>query len=245
MNSGFVAGVQDLVRGLAMITEPGLRRYAVLPLILSVLAFVVLLALSIHFFGDFTGWVAGLLPQWLAWAVWLLWIGFAALFVFGFYFGFTLMIGLVGLPFFMTLANAVERRLTGRVPEVRHGMLYLIAVGTVRQVPRLGYLFGWLLAVLLVSVVLGFIPLINALTAPIWFLFGAWAFAVMMSDFPLGARNYTWRHQHRLIRQNGARVLGFGVACSFMTLVPVLNLFLLPAATAGITALWVETLRPS
>lgn len=243
MENGFTAGVQDLVRGFGMIGEPGLRRYAILPLLLSVLAFVVLLALSIHFFGDFVGWIEGFLPHWLAWAAWFLWIGFAALFVFGFYFGFTLMVGLVGLPLFMALGNAVERRLTGRVPEVRHGTLYLIAVGTVRQIPRLGYLLGWLLAVLLASVVLGFIPLVNALTAPLWFLFGAWALAVMMSDFPLGARNYTWRHQHRLIRQNRSRVLGFGVACSFMALVPVLNLFLLPAATAGVTILWVETLE--
>lgn len=245
MDSGFGAGVNDLVRGLGMITEPGLRRYAILPLLLSVLAFAALLALSIHFFGDFVGWVGNLLPHWLAWVAWLLWAGFAALFVFGFYFGFTLMVGLVGLPFFMTLANAVERRLTGRVPEVRHGMLYLIAAGTVRQIPRLGYLLGWLLVVLLVSVILAFIPLINALTAPIWFLFGAWALAVMMSDFPLGARNYGWQHQHRLIRENRARVLGFGVACSFMALVPVLNLFLLPAATAGVTILWVDILHPS
>ncbi len=65
----------------------------------------------------------------------------------------------------------------------------------------------------------------------------------MMSDFPLGARDYSWKRQHALIKQHRARVLGFGVACTTMALVPVLNLFLLPAATAGVTASWVEVLK--
>lgn len=241
---GFVSGFRALAEGLGVITEPGMRRYTLLPLLLSVMAFVALLVIAIHYFGGLVGLIEGHLPGWLAWTAWLLWIGLAAVFVFGFYWGFTFVVGLVGLPFFILLANAVERRQTGRLPETRRGMLYLIAAGTVRQFPRLGYLALWMLAVFAATIVLGLIPLVNALVAPLWFLFGAWSLAVMMSDFPLGARNFTWKHQHDLIRGHRGRVMGFGVACAAMALVPVLNLVLLPAATAGVTLLWVEVLEP-
>ncbi len=163
MIPGFLAGFQALVAGLGLITEPGLRRYAILPLLCSVLAFVVLIVLAVHFFGDLTGWIESLLPGWLAWTVWLLWIALGAVFVFGFYFCFTLMVGLVGLPFFMLLANAVERRLTGRLPDTHRGLPYLAWIGFWRQFPRLLYLVLWALAVLALSIVLGIIPLVNIL----------------------------------------------------------------------------------
>lgn len=242
--TGLFAGFRCMTEGLGLITEPGLRRHALLPLLLSVIVFVVLLIAAVYYFGGLVGWVDGHLPGWLAWAAWLLWIGLVAAWIFGFYLGFTVVVGLVGLPFFMALTNAVERRMTGRLPDTHRDMLYLTWIGFWRQFPRLGYLFLRLLAVCLISAVLFFIPLLNVLIAPLWFVFGAWAFAVMMSDFPLGARDLAWREQHVLIRRHRGRIFGFGIAASCMALVPLLNLFLLPAATAGITVLWVETLEP-
>ncbi|MGH8128339.1 MAG: sulfate transporter CysZ [Gammaproteobacteria bacterium] len=242
--TGFFAGFRDMTEGLGLITEPGLRRHAILPLLLSVIVFVVLLIVAIYYFGGLVGWVDGHLPAWLAWASWLLWIGLVAAWIFGFYFCFTVVVGIIGLPFFMALTNAVERRMTGRLPDTHRDMLYLTWIGFWRQFPRLGHLFVWLIVVCLISLVLFFIPLVNVLIAPLWFLFGAWAFAVMMSDFPLGARDLPWREQHALIRHARGRIFGFGIAASCMALVPVLNLFLLPATTAGITVLWVEVLEP-
>ncbi len=240
---GFVAGVRALATGMGLLTEPGMRRYAILPLVLSVVAFVLLIVLAVFFFGDLTGWLAGMLPAWLAWTTWLLWIALGAVFVFGFYFCFTLMVGLVGLPVFMLLAMAVERRMTGHIPENHRGMLYLTWIGFWRQFPRFWYLGLWLLATLVVTFILGFIPPVNILIAPLWFVFGGWAFSVMMSDFPLGARDLSWSKQRELIKRHRGRVLGFGVASYGMALVPVLNLFLLAAATAGVTIVWVEVLE--
>lgn len=240
---GLFAGFRCMTEGLGLITEPGLRRHAILPLLLSVIVFVVLLIAAIYYFGGLVGWVGGHLPGWLAWAAWLLWIGLGAAWVFGFYFCFTVVVGLVGLPFFMALTNAVERRMTGRLPETHRGMLYLTWIGFWRQFPRLAHLFLWLIVVCLISAVLFFIPLVNVLIAPLWFLFGAWTFAVMVSDFPLGARDLPWPEQHTLIRTHRGRIFGFGIATSCMALVPVLNLFLLAASTAGITVLWIEVLE--
>jgi len=241
---GFAAGFAALLEGLGVIFEPGMRRYTVLPFLLSVVAFAVLLVVSIHYLGGLVGLVDRHLPGWLAWTAWLIWIGLGALFVFGFYWSFTFVVSLVGLPFFMALANAVERRQTGRLPETRHNMVYLMVAGFWRQFPRLWYLLLWGAATLLVSFVLGLIPLVNAAVAVLWFLYGAWSLSVMMSDFPLGARSLPGKEQHSLIRRNRGGVFGFGVACSAMALVPVLNLLLLPAATAGVTLMWADILEP-
>ncbi len=241
--AGFFAGVRALVEGLGLLTEPGMRRYAILPLVLTVVAFVVLIVLAVYFMAGIIGWLDGMLPGYLVWAAWLLWIALGAVFVFGFYFCFMVVVGLVGLPFFMALTNAVERRMTGHLPQTHRGMLYLTWIGFWRQFPRLLYLLLLLIAVFIVSVIMGFIPLVNVLIAPLWFLFSAWVFSVVTSDFPLGARDYPWKRQHALIKQYRGRVLGFGVACMAMAMVPVLNLFLLAAATAGTTIAWVEVLE--
>lgn len=240
----FVVGFGALLEGLGVIFEPGMRRYTVLPFLFSTLVFVVLLVVAIHYAGDLVSVVDRHMPGWLAWAAWLLWIGVGAAFIFGFYWGFTFVVGLVGLPFFMALANAVERRQTGHLPETRHNMIYLMIVGFWRQFPRLWYLLLWGTAALTASILLGLIPVVNAAVAVIWFLYGAWSLSVMMSDFPLGARNLPWKEQRSLIRRHRSQVMGFGVACSAMALVPVLNLLLLSAATAGVTLMWVDVLEP-
>lgn len=239
---GFFAGIRSFVTGLGMLAEPGMRRYAILPLVLSVLAFAGLIVLAVFFFGDVAGWVRGQLPGYLAWTVWLLWIALVAVFVFGFYFTFTMVVGLVGLPIFMLLANAVERRMTGHIPESHRGLLYLTWIGFWRQFPRFWYLGLWLVAALAATLILAFIPVVNILITILWFVFGAWAFAVMMSDFPLGARDLPWKEQLVLIKRHRGRILGFGAAASGMALIPVLNLLLLAAATAGVTVTWIEAL---
>jgi len=242
MIHAFLSGFGDFLAGVGMLAEPGLRRYTILPLILSVAVFIVLLIVAIHYFGGMVGWIDNRIPGWLAWTGWLFWIGLAAAFVFGFYFGFLFVVGLVGLPFFIMLSGAVETRLTGHPPEISRGMLHQIAVGTVRQFPRLFHLLLWGLLTLASAGILGLIPLINAFSWIPWFLFSAWVYAVMMSDFPLGARDMNWKSQHGLIRAHRTQMFGFGTATALMSLVPVLNLLIFPAATAGITRLWVNSL---
>jgi CysZ protein len=242
---GFIAGVRALIAGFALLFEPGMRRYIVMPFVFGLIAFALLIVLAVYFLGGLTGWLHGMLPIYLAWTVWLLWIALGAIFVFGFYFCFMIVVGFAGLPFFMALTNAVEKRMTGHLPETHRGMLYLTWIGFWRQFPRLFYLLILLILVSIASVILGFIPVVNVLVAPLWFLFSAWIFSIVTSDFPLGARDYSWKRQHAIIKAHRGRVLGFGMTCMALALVPVLNLLLLAAATAGTTIAWVEVLDPA
>jgi CysZ protein len=138
--AGFVAGFHALVRGLAILFEPGMKRYAIMPFVFTLIAMALLIVLAVYFLGGLSGWLHGMLPAYLAWTVWLLWIALGAVFVFGFYFCFMILVGFCGLPFFMALTNAVERRMTGHLPETHRGMLYLTWIGFWRQFPRLFYM---------------------------------------------------------------------------------------------------------
>lgn len=236
------AGSSDFIAGLLMLFEPGMRRYALGPLLLSILAFAIMLVLGIHYFSDVVHWITYHLPGWLKWSIWLIWIAAVLAFLYGYYFAFTAIVAFVGLPFFIALSNEVERRVShGRQPNSGN-LLYQIASGTVRQFPRLAHLMLWWTISLASSFILGMIPVINAASWIPWFLFGAWSLAVMTSDFPLGTRNLSWRAQHQAIAQQKPRLFGFGITAALCTMIPLVNLLLLPAATAGITRLWARIL---
>lgn len=236
------AGAGDFLAGLLMLFQPSMRRYAFGPLLLSVLAFVVMLILGIHYFSDVVHLISYYLPEWLKWTIWLIWIAAILGFLYGYYFAFTAIVAFVGLPFFIALSNEVERRFAhGEQPHAANIFRQVVS-GFVRQFPRLGYLLLWWVICLISSCILAIVPIVNVVSWIPWFLFGAWSLAVMTSDFPLGARNLSWPAQHRAIAQQKPRLFGFGIAAAICTMIPVANLFLLPAATAGITRLWARLL---
>lgn len=242
MMEEFALGFASVARGTDLVIQPGMRRYALLPLLFGVVFFILILIGSVHAYSWVVYTVAHHLPGWLAWSAWLLWIGFGAAFVAFFYYAYSLVVATVGLPFYMALTAAVQRRVSPRSPENNRNPLVTFFAGMVQQIPRFAYLGKWLLATLLATILLGWIPLVNFLLTPIWILFSSWVLVVCMSDFPLGARGMPFREQIHLIRQHKARCFGYGLACSLFGLLPVLQLLLMPVATAGITVLWSQVL---
>jgi len=59
----------------------------------------------------------------------------------------------------------------------------------------------------------------------------------------MGNHGIPFRDQRRLLRKHGLLNLGFGTATLVATSIPIVNLFAMPAAVAGATALWLENMR--
>jgi len=77
----------------------------------------------------------------------------------------------------------------------------------------------------------------------LWFLYTAWMLAFQYVDYPMGNHGYKFTAIRARLRGRRLLGLGFGAATAAMTLVPVLNFVVMPAAVAGATALWVRELR--
>ncbi len=229
-----------MLRGFALIRRPGLRRFVVVPLTINIVLFASLIALGV---GLFDRAMAALLPPSTGWLEYLLWPLFAIAVALLSFYTFTLVANLIGWPFNDRLSEAV----VGRVREAKRGLgddqpslwrEFVRALGgELRKwlsfLPLiLGILLLWLLAFVL--------PPIALLVPILWFSLGAWIFAFEYLDYPLDNQRLSFADKRAWLRARRSRVLGFGAAALGLTMIPFVNFFVMPAAVAGATLLWLD-----
>ncbi len=87
------------------------------------------------------------------------------------------------------------------------------------------------------------LPGVNVIAAPCWFLLSCWLLALEYVDYPASNHAIGFKELRRRLRTRRTLALGFGTSVVVATLIPVVNLFVMPAAVAGATALWVREFR--
>lgn len=243
--TGFLASAAYIRTGWRLVRTPGLRRFVVMPLIVNLAIFAGLgwwinsLAAgwlqSLSLFsslGDW--WIINALETILRWLVSLVLFFSLAYF-------FTLVANLLGAPFNGLLSERVEAHLTGQTPDQAPGWLTLV-----KSIPRtIVSEFSKLLYLIICIVpllILQFIPLINLVAPLLLFLFGAWMFALEYMDYPMGNHGALFRDVRKRLRKHRSKAFGFGSAVALLSMVPVVNLVIMPVAVAGATALYVDHL---
>ena len=240
MIKDFYSGLRCLFVGFSLIRQRGLRRFVVLPLAINVLVFGALLWLG----GE---WFAGVLDEYLPemldiailrYAIWIIFGGAALLIAF---YTFVLVANFIAAPFNGVLAERVEQTLTGNRPPSSGRVLAV--VGTVAEellaeLQKLLYLLVWMLPFAALMV----IPGLAIIIGPLWFLLSCWLLALEYIDYPASNHEIRFKELRQRLRERRALALGFGAAVVIGTMIPVLNLFVMPAAVAGGTALWVNEL---
>ena len=247
-NSGFISAMGYLGVGAKLVRTPGLRRFVWVPLTINMLVFGVL---GWWLYGLSTGWIASwsLFESFADWKIiqllsfLLKWVFTVVLFL-SLAYVFTLLANLIGAPFNGLLAERVEAHLLGTTAEPAPSWLTLVkslprVLGS--EISKLLYLIIWMVPLL----ILQFIPLLNIAAPVLVFLFGAWMFALEYFDYPMGNHGLLFKDVRRELRQRRRSALGFGVVVAGVSLVPILNLFIMPVAVAGATALYVDQYRQS
>ncbi|HHM05352.1 MAG TPA: sulfate transporter CysZ [Gammaproteobacteria bacterium] len=232
-----LAGARCLLHGFSLLNKPGLRRYVAVPLVVNMVLFTALIAVGL---SQFDALIQQLLPNWLDWLDWLLWPLFALTLLVVAFYTFTLVANLIAAPFNSQLAAAVERYLGDAPPSGEGGWqraLKDLIPGLWQEMKKFFILAAWALPLL----ILFLIPGLNVIAPFAWLLLSAWLLAFEYSDYPLGNHGLNFPDQRTLLRQNRFAALGFGGMCLFLTSIPVVNFFVMPAAVAGATVLWRET----
>lgn len=244
--AGFTQSMQYVPIGWRLLRTPGLRRFVWMPVLINLLVFGGMgwwfnsLALdwlsSWTFFsslGDW--WIVNAIETVLRWILTLALLFFMA-------FLFTLLANFIGAPFNGLLAERVEAHLVGDVTTPAPTVIELI-----KTIPRLmGSELAKLLYLVLCLVpllILQFIPVVNIIAPALLFLFGAWMFSLEYMDYPMGNHGALFRDVRRRMRQNRKAAYGFGCVVSLFSIVPFVNLFIMPVAVAGATALYVDHIR--
>jgi CysZ protein len=222
-----------LLRGYAMLPRKGLKRWVIAPLLLNLVLIIVFFSLAITGFNQ---WLDGLLPEGWVWLQWLIWPLFVVLTLVLSAFTFTILINLIAAPFNTRLAAAVARMHGVEPVEEETSFWASIPEAIKGELGKLLYLLRWILPLLL----LGFIPLLQLTTPLAWGLFAAWMLAIEYSDYPLGNMAVKPKEQRAWLARAKGRSLGFGSAVMGATVVPFINLAVVPAAVIGATLMWLD-----
>jgi CysZ protein len=242
--SDLISGAKFLFQGFFLIHKKGVRPYAYLPLAIN----IVLFSFAIWFgVSNFDGWMAALMPTWLPeWLLsalmWVLWPLFVALISITIFFTFSIVANILAAPFNGALAEAVEMKLSGETPP-SIGWKQIVKDTPkmiFNEIRKLIYVLIWVIPLLILS----FIPILNIFSPLLWMLFSSWMLAIDYHDYPMGNHQLLFNEQREVLKKKRTLALGFGIATMLATMIPIVNFFVIPAAVAGATALYVNRLKP-
>lgn len=252
MIKAFTDGIGFVGQGFQLAKRPGIRPYMLVPFLMNFVLFSAFgyftfdqlssLVSMLDWVADFPGWLDWLeaIVNWLFGAFkWLILLAgvFLMLFIMGSV--FTMLTHLLVSPFIGLLGEKVEREL--HTVDYPVNTLSQIALRTIkRELVKFRY---WILRALglgVVTIILWSLPIVNALTPVIWYLFGAWMLAMQYIDIPADNNGYSFEDVLALMRRHRAEIMGFGGAIMLLTATPIVNLFIIPIAVAGGVVFWVE-----
>lgn len=235
-------GLWYLSQGFKLVTLPGIRRFVFMPLLINI---VLIGGAFWWLFTRLGSWIPSLMshvPDWLQWLSYLLWpiAVLSILLVFGYF--FSTLANWIAAPFNGLLAEQLEARLTGVTPPDAG------IAGIMKDLPRImkreWQKLAWYLPRALVLLLLYFIPGIGQTVAPVlWFLFSAWMLAIQYCDYPFDNHKVPFKTMREALRTQKSTNMQFGALVSLFTMIPLLNLVIMPVAVCGATAMWVDSYR--
>jgi CysZ protein len=229
-------GTGYLAKGFILVKRPGIRRYVITPLLINILLFGGLIYAGYAQFSPFVDWLLSFLPSWLGFLEWILWALFTSFAAFFVFFVFTPIANIISAPFNAIMSEKIEEMLTGKDINSGIDLITIIKDSIISQLRKLLYIAIWSAGLLLISL----IPVINLISPILWILFGSWLLALEYMDYPMGNHDLTFQQQKDRLKQRRGLALGFGGSVMVLTSIPIINFLVIPLATAGATAMWVE-----
>ena len=225
-------------RGLSLIQTKGLKRFVLIPLSINLVLFSFAFYILLQQVNAMIMAVQQYLPAWLHWLEYLLIpLGVMTL-VIGLAYSFTMVANFIAAPFNGLLSEKVEAHLSGKnLPAV--GM-----AGFAKDIPRmLGREWQKLLYALPRAIILFVLFLFLPLVGPIlWFLFTSWLLAIQYVDYPYDNHKIDFRTMRQQLRNQPGNSFAFGITVNIACMIPLFNLFVMPIAVCGATAMWVDKL---
>lgn len=246
-----VTGARYFLTGLKGIWNSALLPYVAIPLLINLCLFATgTWWLAEEFSSLMDKWLptAPDLPSWLSWLEaplsWLeslLWILFGIVILVVVYYSFTIIANLISAPFNSFLAEKAEFLITGKKPAFDEPIAVQVRRAIVSELRKLLYILSRAIPLAIISLILMFIPAVNAVVPVIWFLFSAWLLSNEYLDYTLGNHGLMFPQVRKFAKARRGGALGFGGAVTLATSIPLLNLFVMPAAVVGGTHFVVAT----
>ncbi|RKS87776.1 uncharacterized protein involved in cysteine biosynthesis [Orbus hercynius] len=229
-------------QGWSLIQLPNIRHYVIMPMLANIL---IMSLLFYWFFSMITSAVdfgLGYMPAWLQWLSYLATLIIVITFSIFFCYFFSTITNVIAAPFNGLLAEQVEAYLTDSpAPDTTMWSLVKDIPRIMnRELKKLVYYILWSIPLLLSY----FIPVFGQFVTPIlWFLFTAWMINIQYADYAFDNHKVSFYQMRQLLQQDKMDNTLFGILVSLCTMIPILNLIIMPVAVCGATAMWVDRYR--
>lgn len=242
------SGFSYFVRGAGLLLQPGLKRFVLIPLLANIVVFVILTTLLFQSFSSLTDWFTGLLSFWSWLAVIATFIAtvisglavFIILMIYGY--SFNLITNIIAAPFYGILAEKIETRLTQTtIPAESIGQM--VARTFKREMVKLWYFVSRGLLVSIGLFFLALIPLVNLLVPVLALMWAAWVMTLQYVDYPADNHKLPFKTLRQQVKQQSYSTLGLGGTIMLSSMIPVVNIFVMPIAVAGGTLFWIKELQ--
>mgnify|MGYP006086457481 FL=1 len=247
-----LSGADYFFKGFELIRRKGVRRFVFIPLAINILLFSIAFYYLLNQIDHLMVWIESTIPNWLSWISYLLWpLAILSVFII-FSFIFTAVANWLGAPFNGLLSEKIEFLLlsdksrntfnsnTQTILPDDSGMKDIIK-DIPRTLSREWQKFSYYLPravgffILLVT-----LPIVGQI---LWFLFVAWMMAIQYKDYPFDNHKVSFIEMKKVLKRNQKLSYSFGVTVAIFSMIPIINLIVMPVAICGATALWVEKYR--
>jgi CysZ protein len=232
-------GAGYFIKGFELIRTPGIRRFVFIPLTVNLIlfasAFYYMFLQLESYMLTIEDWLGDSFA-WLSSFIWPLAVLFV-LIIFSFI--FSSVANWIAAPFNGLLSEKVEALLTNQ--PLNDGS----ALDVVKDIPRtlgrevskLAYYLPRAVGFFLLYWIL---PVIGQV---LWFLFLAWMMAVQYKDYPFDNHKIDFAQMRQALKQRQGLSYSFGITTAIFSMIPFINLVVMPVAICGATALWVDHYR--
>lgn len=230
------------LQGCTLIQKPGIRRYVILPMLANIVLMSLLFYWYLNKISLWVDYVFVMFPSWMQWLSYV--ITFILVIIFAIFFGyfFSSITNFIAAPFNGLLAEQVEAILTGSpAPETTFADIICDLPRIMkREVQKFVYYIVWAIP-LLISFL---IPILGQVITPVlWFIFTAWMINIQYTDYAFDNHKISFQHMRKLLSLYKIDNIGFGAIISFFTMIPLVNLFIMPIAVCAATAMYVDRYR--
>jgi CysZ protein len=230
------SGASYFFKGFSLIRQKGVRRFVFIPLAINTILFSVAFYYGYlkleSYMTSFMDW----LPSWLDWLSVVLWPLAVITILVLFSFVFSTVANWLAAPFNGLLSEKIEAILSGN--EAPKGSMLDIVKDVPRTLSR-----EWQKLSYYVPRAIGFfiimwlLPVIGQI---IWFLFVSWMMAIQYKDYPFDNHKISFTQMKQMLKENQGVSYSFGVTVALFSMIPVVNLVVMPVAICGATAIWVD-----
>ncbi len=213
------------VKGLKLLTSKGLRQFLLIPVLINLLLYSVVLVGGYYYVGDL---INQFIPGWLQWLRWVLWPLFFISFFIAAFFTFTVLANLLAAPFYGKLSAKTKAIISNQATEIVEQPLAKVMSA---ELKRAGYFAIRAIPLIILSI----IPGINLIAPVLWALFGAWGMALEYMAYPMENAGILFAEQKKLLSSIKLGAMSFGGLAALGLTIPMLNIFVAPAAVIGAT----------